>query len=140
MIEDIRNHLLSKDEITNYIGGRIFIERAPQRQRTPYVLISSITRDHLYSLTNESNAVAVNVQIDVVTSDPSGYWEMDQVAEQIRLALSGKYGTIDDGTIMEATIMRDNVIAVPSIGAGSDASFKRSMDFRVWHSAAVPTH
>ena len=139
----VRDFLESKSAIRHLSFGKIFYDRAPQGTAKPYVLINRVAVSRFYTLSNETDAASVVVQVDVYHTEPN---EMEKLAEAIRLAMSGTqnvfWGNRDAGGIyvFSAKILREDVNADRPQDASDRWSYNFSRDYDITHREPVPTH
>lgn len=138
MIEkDLKTFFDGSSAITNIVGNRICVNNRPQGMRGPSIILRNISPEHYYTLTSEAPVVRDVVQIDCynVTST-----QADGLAEKVRNRLSGYRGAAGDTTIQGAVIIRDDAFTDEPEDNSDRWIHRRSLDFSIHHTQAVPTH
>lgn len=139
----VRDFLESKQLIRQLSFGKIFYGRAKQGITKPYVLINRVAANRVYTLLNEANATTVVVQVDVFHNDPN---EMEKLAEEIRLAMSGTqnvfWGNPDAGGkyVFSAKILREDQAEDRPQDGSERWVYNLSRDYDITHREPVPTH
>jgi hypothetical protein len=150
LVRDIRDHLDGSQAIRSEVSDRIFPDRIPQRlyddqgrvrdSAFPCIVIGEISGTPEYTLAGEAGVHMSTVQIDVWTDGRKGPQETKDIAEAVRNRLSGYRGTLGSGVHARNCMLVRNDTSTIAPFDGSD-NFRRraSMDFRIIHSADVPT-
>jgi len=140
ILADLRTHLLSFTDITNKIGTRVYINRAPEKTPTPYLIISRTSGTPQYSLDGEIGKAQSMLEITAWDRDPNGPYKANVIGDLVRDKLSGWRGnwcdTYVDGCTLEGEpIDRDEI---PNDGS-SDGWHAVDQTYQVTHSSPVPT-
>lgn len=137
----IRDFLEADGAITDKIAGRTYPERIPQDVTGLAVVLNRTTANREYSLTNELGIAAHNLQLDVYGDRNTTEAEVDATAELIRLRLSGYRGQLNDDVFCHgAFIDQDNDVSERPADGSDHWPFRRSFNFEIHVTQAVPTH
>lgn len=150
LVRDIRDHLDGSQAIRNEVSNRIFPDRIPQKLRDdsgnvlpsafPCIVIGEISGVPEYTLAGEAGVHMSTVQVDVWTDGRKGPQETKDIAELVRNRLSGYRGTLGTGVhARNCMLVRNDTSTVAPADGSENYPRRASMDFRITHSADVPT-
>lgn len=140
LLGDLKTHLTGFTDITDKIGERVYINRAPSKTRTPYVIVSTVSGEPQYALSGEAGIAQAIVQVSVWDQDPNGVFVADEVAELIRDKMSGWRGSWGDTYVSGCTLTNEPTAYGDNPADSSDDWWHTvQQDFRVTHRRAVPT-
>lgn len=140
ILADLRSHLLSFVDLTNKIGDRVYINRAPDKTPTPYMIVSMVSGDVPYSLQGEVGTVQPMIQIAVWERDPNGPFKADQVAELVRDKLSGWRGNWGDTFVCDCSLQSEPIaLEEPPEDGSGNWWHAVNQDYKVTHRRAIPS-
>jgi hypothetical protein len=136
----LRTHLLSFTDLTNKIGARVFINRAPDKTPVPYILISSFAGDTPYSLQGEVGIGQPMIQVAVWDRDPNGPDKVTTVVELVRDKMSGWRGEWGDVFVCDCSLQGEPILNSEAPDDKSDNWWHSgNLDFQVTHRRPVPS-
>ena len=140
LLGDLIEHLKTFTDVTNEVGDRLFINRAPTRASWPYVIVSRYGGDTPYSLAGEVGTTETAIQIVTWAKDPNGTLQADNAASAIRDKLSGYRGLWGERFINACTLENEPTDLTDDAGDGSNDDWHGvSQDYRVTHAQGLPT-
>lgn len=149
LIKDVADHFAGSPSITNEFGSRIFDGVIPQEYTNdqgvkanayPCIVINEVSATPDYYLGGEVGSHESNVQVDVYTTGVGGAARCHELAELVRRRLSGYRGVLGTGCFCNmAELTRNSPFAIPPVNASGLHKRRRSMEFRIRHTADVPT-
>jgi len=98
---DLRTYLLSKSDITDLVGNRIYALRLPQNTTSPAIVYDIGAGFPLAQLGSLESVVRYNVALSVYS--PS-YASMRQLSEHITTQLNGMTGTMGTTPVTGANV------------------------------------
>lgn len=139
--QTLASYLRADFDISQRVGGRVYLTVAPQRASLPYVVIQQISADHIRHMTAASGLVDASFQINAVAKSPL---EADNLANEIRERLDHLLNTVVGSPPYDSRIhfaalaghIDDFVSPTDASGVGV---FVVRMDWTVWHTETVPT-
>lgn len=134
---DLMTYLESKTAITSLVSTRIYPQIAKGDVRLPYVIYSRTAVDRAAIATGASGLVFTTVRL---TSFAETYDAAVNLADQLRIVLDGKSGTIGDATYFDKCRLiaeSDNIDPVEF--AQNDAPHFVSQDYQITHTESIPT-
>ncbi len=136
ILDDLRQYLRSRPEITVLTGKRIRPSRLSQGDaNAASIRFVSISRRAIQNLEGPCGIVERRIQVDCYSPD---YAEVQILAEHVRLAMYGFPGNYGDDYV--TTVTPDNASdSTEKIDDGGDAVRERvRQDWLIWHTEAVP--
>ena len=133
----LRTRLINVTAVTNLTSTRIYPGKAPVGVTYPYITFSMISAAHQRHMTNAAGLSEAVFQLDIWSNNRL---EAVTVAEQVRLALDHWSGTSDSVVIRTISLLDERDELLPATDASDHgASYRRQMDFSVWHQESVPS-
>lgn len=137
----VRDWLTGNTSIADRVSNRIHNGRVPQGGSLPAIVLTTITKDHEYSLANEIGLTEFVMQVDVYGEGPRGPLDVEEISELVRLRLSGYRGQLNDDVFCHAArLIRNSESFDKPADASDDWTPRVSMDFSLSLTTAVPTH
>lgn len=134
---DLCAYLETKTAVTDLIGTRIYPQIAKGNVTLPYVIYSRAGVDRKAISTGASGTVFTTVRL---TSFANTYDAACDLADQLRIVLDGKSGTIGDASYFDKCRLiaeSDNIDPVEF--AQNDAPHFVSQDYQITHTESIPT-
>ncbi len=139
ILADLTTHLLSFTDITNKIGNRVYINRAPAKKATPYIILGTVSGDTPYSLQGEIGVTQSLLQVTVWERDPNGPFKANEVAELVRDKVSGWRGNWDQTFVSDCSLQGEPFdLTDPPDDKSDDWWHGVQMDFKVTHRRSIP--
>lgn len=135
------DHLRGSTAIVDAFSDRIYPELIPQHVRDwqEAMVVNEISTVPEMYLGGEVGRHTSIIQVDVWTDGQGGRKRANDLGELVRNRLSGYRGQFGTGCFGVAEMIRSDTLASDPL-PGSDIHRRRvSMDFRVGHTADVPT-
>lgn len=140
IVNQLGKFLKTQTEIANLLshnsGIRIYTGTIPQGIPFPAVTLQAISGAPDYSLRGEIGDLATIVQVDVYAETEL---IVEEIAEEIRLAVSGYYGTMDDTQVKSVTIRSDRQLLEVPVDSSGRAGWRRSTDYAITYEREVAT-
>jgi len=133
----VRDFLVADADILAEFSTRVYRHRAPMETNLPYILVEKIGATRVYNLTTQFPLAQSTVQVDVYVSKPN---QVSTLGEHVRNRLSGYRGSMGNEVIQGCTCIRDNDLTEEPNDGSDDWNFRRSFDYLITHSEAVPTN
>lgn len=134
---DLCTYIETKTAITNLISTRFYPQIVKGGATLPYAIYSRTNVQRYPVSSGSSGLVTTTVRI---TSFADTYDGAVGLANQFRIALDGKSGTIGSGTVMDKCRLvseSDNIDPVEF--AQNDAPHFVSQDYQITHTESIPT-
>jgi len=142
LTKDIADHLRSSTAVFDAFADDIYPEVIPQERKNNWrqaLVLNDLSNEPEYYLGGESGTHTSIIQIDVWTDGESGKARANELAELVRNRLSGYRGQFGTGCSGTAHMIRNDSVAAPPVDGGSTHRRRVSMDFKIIHTADVPT-
>ena len=141
LLKDIRDHLQTSDDIDDAFADRIFADSVPQGTSYPFINLSDVSNSPEEDLAGEVGTHESIITVDVWTDGTGGPQTAREYGEMVRNMLSGYKGQLGTGVWCNgAHLIRNQVLASDPAQPGGDTHRRRvSQDYRIFHSADVPT-
>lgn len=146
LIKDIRDHLAGSTNIVNAFGDNIYAGVMPQTDSNGqplkpqfYAIINDLSNEPELYLGGEAGTHISTIQIDVWTDGTGRSAKANELGELIRNRLNRYRGTFGTGCYGTAEMIRNNTVTVPPVDGSANHRWRVSMDFKIIHTAAVPT-
>lgn len=137
--ERIIHGLLSGNAAVNTAtGGRIYPIHAAQNDAFPYITYQLIAEVPDRTLAGQAGSCRSLIQVNVQDRGKGGYGRVKDLANKVRLALSGFRGTVGDDHVQGIQYVSGRDEPTPPGDATDHHYYGVQMDYRVWHTQAVP--
>lgn len=129
-------YLKTKSGLTDLVGTRIRFAFAEQTDKPPYIVINNIDNVHKHHMTAASGQVVGRFQVDCYGSTPLSAMN---VAEQVRLSLDGKQGTVGADYLELCHLDSERDDTTPPVPGADTGIYAVQQDYLIGWSVSVPT-
>ena len=138
MLEGIITHLESAAGVSALVGAKVYANFAPQGTETPYIIVEQTAGVPGYHSTAEDGTQETQFTATCYGGTPL---EAVNVAEQVRLATSGKTGGDMGGVdIRRSTIDDIREQFTPPAGEGDEVGYPaQEVLINIWHNITIAT-
>jgi hypothetical protein len=135
----IFSELTGDSNVTNVVSTRVWLNLAKQKEPLPYIVYHRLDGTPEYHMGAQSGLTRDIFQIDCYDDDPN---QAHTLSEVVRVALSGKTGTIGSGAftaVVSRMAMLNSIdLWEPPIEKGKKGIFSEKQTWEVWHTLSVP--
>ena len=132
-----RAHLLSKTDVTDFIGQRLYYQTAPTGQGFPRLIYNRVANDHVQ---HQQSAAGISVALIQLDSWSDDSLEAADLAEACRQALDGLVQQALSSVFFHAIRLEDERdFDVPPVDNSETSLVRISQDYRITHRETVPT-
>lgn len=136
MKTSLLTYLNTQSGLTDLVGSRIRIDYAEQDDALPYVVLSMISNVPIHHMTAASTKTQGRFQFD---SHAETTLSAENVAEQLRQALDGKRGTMDDVSLSTCHLELERDETTSPV-EGADMGIQTvQQDYLIAWTVSVPT-
>lgn len=141
IVNALGKFLREQTEVANLLshatGIKIYKGTIPQGIPFPAVTLQTIAGRPDYKLSGEIGDLATIVQLDVYALTEN---EAEDIGDEIRLAISGYYGLMDETQVKSVTIRSDRQLLQVPVDASGRAGWRRSVDYGITYEREVTVY
>jgi len=134
--DGLYTYLVSKSEITDLVGLKIFPNQAPNSSELPYITVARVASDGEHHLSDASKQVTDTFELEVFGRDSI---EVENIAEAIRDKVDGFRGLMGSTEVGSALIVSQNDDFIVDDQGTDIQSFRISITVDISHFRSVPT-
>lgn len=135
----LHTYLSAKSEITSIVGTRLWRGHLPQsfNWASPALTFWKVSEVHDHNIDGGGGCARARIQVDCWHKSSSTA-VVDDLAEQVRLALQGFDGLMGDVPV--TSVVLDNVVSLPEPPTGASDDWRQhiALDFLVIYRISAP--
>lgn len=124
-----------RTELVDATGFKMFRDRIPHGRSRPALKYENVTANPRYVLTTESKCLEQNISLSVFAETAK---QASDIAELIRLKLSGFQGVMGTTQIVGCTLDSAREFATPSPDASDVWEYQAQQDYRINYWRPLP--
>ena len=130
----LRNRIRSSTDVTDVVATRVFPIFVPQGQALPALVYQLTSGEPVTSNSGHSGLTFARFEIECLSSS---YSEVKDLAEKVRLAITGYSGTEASVKVTSTVHLRTSDDYTPPVTAGERGTHHAVLDFRLGYESAT---